>query len=648
MAYGARPVPQNIMSVEFKIFDFMTLKQFGISVALLIFAFLLFYILPAPWNIVIPLLIIVFGGIIIFVPFNGEPFQDFLSSYMEAMISPQRRVWHKKGIIVKSAAEKAQFYRYGNDPVSADKSNFNMPLQDQRNNDPILIKLEDEEKKFMQQKDDDAVLGTNKTQNLQQVNYIQTNISPKSIKNSYQLPQEQSQNNFISHGSVMNSQNQSVNQQQSQNVSISNESQNSNLQLNSQATNIQSNPQNSQNFSATANIPQSIQEPHKNQPTNFTQTIAPQNTTERDESSIVKNYIFGSVEKAPDKPAVNAIVTVFDSNNRNLEFITTNVSGEFKTSYEYEAGNYRLNVNYDGKELNDINIIHEPIDPAPVIITPKEDQYFNQDQNTQEVSTQVDQRNDGVFDGAYDAGMFNLGHDYLEQRYDEVIQNQRNQNQISQEPDLEINYIEPGLYSNEGVGLEQKRHSAYSNQANNLFNQMRPSYYEPETQAEHIGSPQSVTDEQFNPQVIKKEEELNSWQSNTQESNLGYYSQQKTNLNNNKQIPSNDVDIVDFLQMPNANVPFEQNLISVPGTINGILVGPNGYGLDNCNLRIINSIGEIVTSMQSDNTGRFYSYSPLEKGYYTMFISKGNQNLVGFKITITGQVIQPKYINFSY
>lgn len=89
-------VPGNIMSVEFKLFDFMTLKQFLYLVVCAAFSYLFFGILPDNiFKFLIPGVIMIAGIIIAFVQFNGEPFEVYTTNFILGVIQPQRRVWSK-------------------------------------------------------------------------------------------------------------------------------------------------------------------------------------------------------------------------------------------------------------------------------------------------------------------------------------------------------------------------------------------------------------------------------------------------------------------------------------------------------------------------------------------------------------------------
>lgn len=647
MAYGARPVPQNIMSVEFKIFDFMTLKQFGISVGLLLVCFALFFVLPSPYGIVIDLFIVVIGGIVVFVPFNGEPFQEFLSSYMEAMISPQRRVWHKKGIIVKSAAEKARFYRYGNDPVPESENQFK--FADQKN---IKItqeqnQLDNAEQKFLQTNEPIPNMPQIKQQNQ---NPSGTNISQSSIKNSVNInkfnQQKPQQNNSqVSQAQHTNIQSNQTPTQPTNN--IANQNQQSNNQQNVQPNpfipqnnNTQTTPQTSTpSQSVTGQQPTFLKKEEKTPDQTQPQKQSPSNL-EIDDETAVKNFIFGSVSNYDDDPVKGAAVILKDeSGSKNIEVLNTNDAGEFKTSYEYKAGKYMLYVNVDGKDFNQVIIENDPIDPIPFEVKPKdyEDKRKQMQKAEEEERMPTDVSDDGVFEGAYDASVFNLGTDYLDEATQQTLTQVQPVQQIETQTQTPPPIVTTSLPSTsqpiEASGANTY-HAAYLDQANNMFDQMMSGRtlndYAPEQTTQTQGNTTTSSQVQQTPATSPQST-----------------STQQTQTTPNPAV-NNDVEVVYYDDMTNANVPFENNLVTLPNTMNGILVGPNGAGLDNTQIRIYDQNNNLITSMNSDQTGRFYSYSPLPNGTYTAYLSKNNQNLVGFKINMDGSVIPPKYISFSY
>lgn len=93
-------VPESVFEVEFKLFDFMTMKQFVIILITAIFAAMFYFLLDKlasgfiKWLVI--LTIITIGLIIAFVKVQGEPFEVYVSNFILALVSPQRRVWKKE------------------------------------------------------------------------------------------------------------------------------------------------------------------------------------------------------------------------------------------------------------------------------------------------------------------------------------------------------------------------------------------------------------------------------------------------------------------------------------------------------------------------------------------------------------------------
>ena len=96
-------VPGNIMSVEFKLFDVMTLKQFLYLVVCAFLSYLFITILPdnfIKW--ILPAVIMMAGIVVAFVQFNGESFEIYTTNFILGVIQPQRRVWSKIPVVKKT------------------------------------------------------------------------------------------------------------------------------------------------------------------------------------------------------------------------------------------------------------------------------------------------------------------------------------------------------------------------------------------------------------------------------------------------------------------------------------------------------------------------------------------------------------------
>lgn len=92
-------VPQSVFDVEFKLFDIMSMKQFVIVMVTAGFAVAFYFLLDkitAPfikWLIVITIVIV--GLVVAFLKVQGEPFEVYVTNFLLALVSPQRRVWSK-------------------------------------------------------------------------------------------------------------------------------------------------------------------------------------------------------------------------------------------------------------------------------------------------------------------------------------------------------------------------------------------------------------------------------------------------------------------------------------------------------------------------------------------------------------------------
>jgi hypothetical protein len=622
MAYGARQVPQNIMSVQFKIFDLMTLKQFGITMGLFFACFIVFLIFSAPWNIIITLVIVIVGGTFTFIPFNGEPFVEFLNSYLEAMISPQRRIWHRKGFVLKSAAEKAKFYRYGNEEgIEEEKVNTFKFFDKFGKKHAETEKLDTDEQKFLTTKDTNengyTPPGMNQRPNAMNQNTNNDQnisvISQKSVQNTVRLnnPQQQPSQQSIP--------------QQTQVVSQNTAGQPNQPQAQFQAAPLQQhNQQQSQPSFISKENPQS-----QNQ-------IDQQNRMRgEEEESAVRNFVFGSIENYKDEPVAGAAVILKNMRGETLEVVYSNAVGEFKTNYEYTSGQYTLYVNADAKDFNEIVINHTPIDPMPLQVHPRDYQEKKVQREQEESDTVSDtSSNDEIFDGSYDSKVFDIGQDYLEKNVAPQTQSTQinnagmaNTSTLQQEQPVMPTHLSTEQ-SAAAVNTTGTSHTAYAQNAGNMFDQM-------------------MNNRVVNDYGDKSLDNITLQHETTPATNQINSSAQQA-AQDQRQRVVNDVQILEYSTMQNAAVPFDDDLIRLPNTVNGILVDPAGYGLSNTLIRIYDKTGNIITSMNTDTTGRFYTYSPLPNNSYTMYVSKNGQNLAGFNIDMNGNVIPPKIISFVY
>lgn len=606
MAYGVRQVPQNIMSVEFKLFDIMTLKQFGISVALLIICFFIFIGLSAfsPWNIVVPVFIILIGAVVIFVPFNGEPFQEFVSNFMEAMISPQRRVWHKKGMVLKSAAEKARIYRFGED-TGQKLSTFEVDT----NKFEEVNAFDEAESKFMS----NAPVVENKVNTSQNILPRQndgTVIANHNLKKTIVLDNSQIkppiQTNNQVHLPVVNNQTGQIQ---------SNHAQNLHSEYNNQS--VIQNP--------VANSPQPT-------PINHSQQIPPQETIIKSsnpfEDLTIKNFLFGNVEDYSSKPIRNAII-VISQEGKQLEVLSSNDIGDFKTAYEYPAGDYELLVKQEDYSFDVVRVKHDPVDPAPITIHPRKPVVPQE-----ELEANFNQNSDpDIFDGNYDSSVFNIGHDYVDMqispKQEEIKREDIEPITINQaQDDIDISNISIPVSGSKKTGMDNANYVAV---ANNMFDQANSYKTAVDPTTEFISDPK----------YLSKDTTSLAAQSN-QADNVITTSQQPGNSNSSNV----NIQFYNYLALPDANVPFEQNLINVPNTLNGVLVNNQGYGMQGILCSIYDQSNNLVTSMYTDNLGKYYSYSPVQNGFYRIIFSNQGNVIVGFEVPLNGNIIKPKFISF--
>ena len=457
MSYNARPVPQNIMSVEFKLFEFMTVKQFLIGFAVVVFCIVLFILIGGVWGLIIPLFVLMVAGIILFVPFNGEPFQVFVGSFLEAIISPQRRIWHKKGIVVKSAMRRARAYQYGNDPAEDGMNQFKYNETQQVKIGARENALDTKEVAFLENQSKEKHNNQSTTMNhtINQ-NNSGTAVSSKAVRTKVNLGQytqanpastqqggqsahtdsdASSDQAFPQHQDVPQSQ-APVQQQEQPEIHVAPEanamsSQNVPEEPKAQflsSENAVSQPaSNAVDISSDANTPQqtfltsddavasnqSVPGSNSDQMVDeLNQMMAPRSTTVQDDSVETTNYLFGSVEDRNGNPVKDAAV-VIKRGEENLEVVYTGEGGDFQSHYEYRAGIYTLYVNVDSHEFNNVTIELDPVDPMPVIIGPHsmEDEVA-EDAQAPDSAPATSPAEDGVFDGAYSSQVFKLGNDY--------------------------------------------------------------------------------------------------------------------------------------------------------------------------------------------------------------------------------------------
>lgn len=128
-------LPQNIMDVEFKLFGALTLKQF-VNLAVNVVIALIIYSTPIPsivkWPIIV--MFVMLGLALALVTVNGLPFSAWLSNFLEALTTSQRRVWkksQKRPEILKGNYKPKGKYTTHLVSRATKANNFDMPLLDE-------------------------------------------------------------------------------------------------------------------------------------------------------------------------------------------------------------------------------------------------------------------------------------------------------------------------------------------------------------------------------------------------------------------------------------------------------------------------------------------------------------------------------------
>ncbi len=94
------PVPHNFMDVEFKLFGFFTVKQFGYLAVGFILALLLYYSEIPEILKYIFIAISIGGGIILaVVKINGQSAVIYLQNFVNSLFEPQERLWRKTPVV---------------------------------------------------------------------------------------------------------------------------------------------------------------------------------------------------------------------------------------------------------------------------------------------------------------------------------------------------------------------------------------------------------------------------------------------------------------------------------------------------------------------------------------------------------------------
>lgn len=94
------PVPHNFMDVEFKLFGFFTVKQFGYLAVGFILSLLIYY---STFPDILKLIFIVVsmgsGLVLALVKINGQPSVIYVQNFITSLFEPQERLWKKTPVV---------------------------------------------------------------------------------------------------------------------------------------------------------------------------------------------------------------------------------------------------------------------------------------------------------------------------------------------------------------------------------------------------------------------------------------------------------------------------------------------------------------------------------------------------------------------
>ncbi len=643
--YGVRPVPQNIMQVELKLFDLFTVRQF-ITAAIVGFICIgLFLLLPSPYNIYIPLVIGIMAVIVIFVPFNGEPFEVFLSHYLEAMVSPQRRVWHKKGFYLKSAAEKARIYQYGYDPLEGKDEEF-LLQQNSANSQPTNLDLAEQE-----------LLQT------------QVNINNMTVQNS----------SNINSGSIFN------------NVNLNNLT-GQPLQSLVQKPKVKyitkENKQNEEKVEFKSYIFGTVED-NEAKPVKDAVVLLIKDNVELEEMNTGSSGDFQTKLEYPkgryhiEVYQGSKLFNQIELNYDPVDPVPVNIfpadHGEYleRKRKEAEEKAQKQNTNsdvFDGEY--DPSLFKIESDSNSI----KPNLNFNAQEPTRSKNNILSQT-DSMIDKLVDISMNNTNATVLSAQHkfnamksktsddtlvDIVIsQNQKlNQsNQIDQQTSTSQNIQEThsNKFSNQLQQPEYLRtESSYKTDETNInfVNTTTHSNSSDQYITQDI-SQNPQTQSHFDNNNVYVQVQTNSYtnQSNTSSNAIGSTSSPNVNNATNQcyQITPalrnqyiRDLQVYDFETLPVViNIPMENNLINVPNTVNGVLCLLDGTPIAGADIVIRNQNNEVINRTKSDQKGIFYSYSSLNPGIYFINIYYMNRNIANFGVNVKNRVISPKLLIFN-
>lgn len=96
------PIPRQITTFEFKLIGFMTLRQFIYLVVFFPLAYVIFRLFPIPiLNILLALIVAVFGIMLAFFPVNDQPLDVFIKNFVKRLTSPTQFFYKKSNSPIK-------------------------------------------------------------------------------------------------------------------------------------------------------------------------------------------------------------------------------------------------------------------------------------------------------------------------------------------------------------------------------------------------------------------------------------------------------------------------------------------------------------------------------------------------------------------
>jgi hypothetical protein len=357
--------------------------------------------------------------------------------------------------------------------------------------------------------------------------------------------------------------------------------------------------------------------------TELNQIIAPKKEDPKEDEFAPKNYIFGSIENAKGEGVKGAAV-VIKKNDAMLEVVKANESGDFQSNYEYKAGEYTLYVNIDSKEYNVINVLHEPVDPMPVIIGPK-------DIPLEELEPLPDpeEEQSDIFDGSYDSKYFDLGTNYKEL---EVVPAKK---------------VEPDFYDMEQPVSFPVPQTTTAGIAPTFQNELAPQRQTPQfdgLQSYEQALQQAFVSNTPQPTVHKDVSDDDMHWENAVLGNTTLPTSQTTQTNATPTQPTPTAAVLNFEVMQDSSERFEEMYVSIPNTVNGF-VSSGSSPIPAALVTIKDAQGNVARTIASDPTGKFYSFAPLPSGRYEIEVARDGYTFPKMFVELKGSSIRPKVIN---